>query len=460
MIRHRDVGVAERFCRLGHLLQCVLAVVRPRRVHVEVAAQVSQLDELGQGAVPGCSQLAGALAELRRDPRVAQLLVEVLLGSRGQHLAGLDVLDPVLRDREASLDGVLAEIDVVALRAREMLEQVSVRVGRDDAEVEDEPVVRDDRGLRLPVRLDLRDPRELREVLRQSCGVGGRGDDVEVLHGLGAEPRQRPELLGLRRLAQVVHGRDPQVLPDPPCRLGTECRQAQELGDAGRDALLALGQRLDLAGLDDLDDLGLDRLPDSREVLGLAGERLLCDRPGRRADLVGRPPVCQHAALLLPVELEELGKEVELLGHLRVPGHGRRHVTIIGTCWWSACRPTTSARTSRRWSPRWPTSCPTTAGFSSSTTTLPTAQEGSRTGSPTNGTTSSSCTGCARRGSGPPTWTASGERSGSAPTSSSRWTATSPTTRTTFHGWSPLRRTRTSCSARDTSSVGARGTGA
>src|ERR671910_19869 len=439
MIRHRDVGVAERFCRLGHLLQCVLAVVRPRRVHVEIPAQVSQLDELGQGAVPGCSQLAGALAELRRDPRVAQLLVEVLLGSRGQHLAGLDVLDPVLRDREASLDGVLAEIDVVALRAREMLEQVSVRVGRDDAEVEDEPVVRDDRGLRLPVRLDLRDPRELREVLRQSYGVGGRGDDVEVLHGLGAAPDRSGlgDLVARRVLAQYLDDRL----------------------DGGQ-ALLAPRQSLDLAGLDDLDDLRLDRLPDSREVLRLTGERLLGDRPGRRADLVGCPPVCQHAELLLPVELEEVGEEVELLGYLRVPRQGRRHVTIIGTCWWSACRPTTSARTSRRWSPRWPTSCPTTAGFSSSTTTLPTAQEGSRTGSPTNGTTSSSCTGCARRGSGPPTWTASGERSGSAPTSSSRWTATSPTTRTTFHGSSPLRRTRTSCSARDTSSVGARGTGA
>ena len=264
----------------------------------------------------------------------------------------------------------------MALRAREVLKQVSVRVGRDDAEIEDEPIVRDDGGLRLPVRLDLRDPGELREVLGEGGRVRGGGDDVEVLDGLGAppdrsglgdlvarrvlaqhlddrldcgqrpgkerallpwlrrllqrledpllglgaEPRQRPELLGLRCLAEVLHGRDPEVLPDPAGGLWAKGREPEKLGDAGRDALLPLGQRLDLAGLDDLDDLRLDRLPDSRQVLRLAGERLLGDRAGRRADLVGRPTVRQHPELLLSVELEEVGEEVELLGHLRVRG--------------------------------------------------------------------------------------------------------------------------------------------
>ena len=138
----------------------------------------------------------------------------------------------------------------------------------------------------------------------------------DPLLGLGAKAGERPELLGLGCLAQIVHGRDPEVLPDPPGGLRPQSREPQELRDAGRDPLLAFGQRLDLAGLHDLDDLRLDRLSDPREVLRLAGEGLLGDRAGRRADLIGCTTVRQHPELLLPLELEEIGQEVELLGHL------------------------------------------------------------------------------------------------------------------------------------------------
>ena len=50
----------------------------------------------------------------------------------------------------------------------------------------------------------------------------------DPLLGLGAEPRQRPELLGLRCLAQVLHGRDPEVLPDPAGGLRAQGREPEE----------------------------------------------------------------------------------------------------------------------------------------------------------------------------------------------------------------------------------------
>ena len=55
----------------------------------------------------------------------------------------------------------------------------------------------------------------------------------------------------------------------------------EEVDDARRDEAAALRQRMHLAVLDDLHDLGLDRLPDPRELLRLPVERELGDRRRR-----------------------------------------------------------------------------------------------------------------------------------------------------------------------------------
>ena len=86
-----------------------------------------ELDELRQRAVARRLELAAVLAQLRRDPRVAEERVDLLLGRERVHLAGLDLGDPVLGDREAAPHGRLAQRDVVVLRAGEVLEQVAVR---------------------------------------------------------------------------------------------------------------------------------------------------------------------------------------------------------------------------------------------------------------------------------------------------------------------------------------------
>ena len=62
-----------------------------------------------------------------------------LLGLVREDLARRGVLDAVLRDRELAADGLLAQRDVVLLRAGEVVEQVAVRLRRDDAQVEARP---------------------------------------------------------------------------------------------------------------------------------------------------------------------------------------------------------------------------------------------------------------------------------------------------------------------------------
>src|SRR4030095_1179308 len=106
------------------------------------------LDQLRQLAVARRDELTAVLAQLRRDERIAEEAVELLLALRGERLARLRVLHPVLRDRELVPHRGLAKRDVVILRAGEVLEEVAVGLGRDDTEVEPEAVLRDDRRLR------------------------------------------------------------------------------------------------------------------------------------------------------------------------------------------------------------------------------------------------------------------------------------------------------------------------
>ena len=148
------------------------------------------LSSTSSGSAPSraACELAHVLAQLGRDPGIAEPLVHGLFGLVREDLAGLGVLDAVLGDRELLADGLLTEGDVVRLGAGEVLEQVAVRLGRDDAEVEPKALVGDHRRLRVPLRHDLLDPGELGEVLRQRGRVAGRGDDVEVSHLLLEAP--------------------------------------------------------------------------------------------------------------------------------------------------------------------------------------------------------------------------------------------------------------------------------
>ena len=92
-----------------------------------------------------------------------------------------------------------------------------------------------------------------------------------------------------------------------------------------RDGRLALRQRVDLALLDDLDDLLLDRLADSLQLLRAPVERELRDRARRLPHPRRRAAVREHAEGLGSLELEEVGEQVELVRDVGIcgkRGHG------------------------------------------------------------------------------------------------------------------------------------------
>ena len=240
VVAHREVLVPERLRGAGHLLDRRLPV-RPGRVGVQVAAQVAALDEDRQLTAARGGQLAAVLAQLGRDVGVAEVGVELLLVGGRELLAGLGVRDRVLRDREAAANRVLAQRDVVVLRAGEVLQQVAVRLRRDDAQVEPEPVVRDHGRLRVALRDDAGDVVARGEVLDQRGGIGRGRDHVEVAEGLAAAAR-RARLGDLHRggmLPQLLDEleQDGQPVAEQAPRLA---RVLRLLGERRQDLLLAL----------------------------------------------------------------------------------------------------------------------------------------------------------------------------------------------------------------------------
>ena len=145
----------------------------------------------------------------------------------------------------------------------------------------------------------------------------------------GADPRVPAQLVRLGGGLQGGDGRDAELLPDPPRGLRPEPRQPHEDRDLRGHLGLPLGQRVDLAVVDDLDDLLLDRLADPLQLLRLAVERELRDGGRRLADPRRRLPVGADPEPVRPLELHQVGEQVELLREQFVPREFS-HVAIIG----------------------------------------------------------------------------------------------------------------------------------
>ncbi len=373
---------------------------------MQLAAEVSELDEGRQRAVACRGNLGRPLAKLRRNRLIAEVPVEAVLGRVRDDLTRLDVRDPVLGDREPAALRVLAERDVVVLRAREVLEQVAVALGGNDAQIEALSVVQDDRRLRVAARHHLGYPVALAERLDERRWIARRSDEIEVAHGLAptahaprfrdgdrgrvrlerggdaphrgkslSEEAPRLRLLadaGLERLQdllltaraharelakpavprrglQAVERRDAELRPDARGGLRPHTREPEEVDDTGRDEPPALGERVHLPVLDDLDDLRLDRLADAGQLLGLPLERELGDRDRRLTNPPCRAPVRDDLERLLLEDLREVCEQLELIRELAVSRQRLRHPAMIRTCLApsSASRPTTSARTSK-----------------------------------------------------------------------------------------------------------------
>ena len=165
-------------------------------------------------------ELAAPLAQLGRDPRQAEPLVDLLLGRAAQRLARRVVEDPVLGDVQAAAHGRLAQRDVVRLGAGEVLQHVAELVGLDDLEVDPHAGVGGHARAGVARRLDRLDERQLAQRAGQRGRVGRGGDDVDVLDRVGHAPQRARDLDALGGRVRAQGARRSGRRPAAPARAG------------------------------------------------------------------------------------------------------------------------------------------------------------------------------------------------------------------------------------------------
>src|SRR5207253_6996879 len=107
------------------------------RMHLQVAADVLDLDEARQTMLAGERDLATRFAQLRRHPVEAERVVDLLFGLARDPPRALE--QSVLVELVPLLLGDLAELDVVRLGSREILQGGGVGGGLYGAQVRLQP---------------------------------------------------------------------------------------------------------------------------------------------------------------------------------------------------------------------------------------------------------------------------------------------------------------------------------
>jgi hypothetical protein len=168
------------------------------------------------------------------------------------------------------------------------------------------------------------------EQRAEGLGLGGVVQRLQdPLLGLGAQAAEIAQPLLLGGGAQLVQRRHAELVPDARRGLRAETRQAHEQRDVAGHNVLAFRERVDLAVLDDLHDLALDRLADPLQFLGTAVQRELGDRAARLADPRRGAAIRGHTETVGALQLHQVGQQVELRRHVGVPRQCVRHASII-----------------------------------------------------------------------------------------------------------------------------------
>jgi hypothetical protein len=193
VVRHDDVLVAPRLRRRHELVERV-PTIRPVGVRVQIAAQIGRGHEARETASTDRFHLAVVLAQLGREPRQADRRVDVFLGRAGDPRSRRLVEHAVLAEPQPLAHRELAHAHVVILAPSEVLQRCAERLRLDDAEVDVQSRLVQDRSARRAFRDDLRRGRQAAEGLHDARGVARGHEDVDVLDCLAAAARRARDL--------------------------------------------------------------------------------------------------------------------------------------------------------------------------------------------------------------------------------------------------------------------------
>ena len=148
---------------------------------------------------------------------------------------------------------------------------------------------------------------------------------------LRAEAAQLAQAPGRGRLAQRLRRVDAELVEESPRSLGPEPREPGDRQQPRREALAELHRRRDLAGLDQVADLLLERRADAGELGDAPLARERGDRDGGVADDLRGVAVGEHAVDDGAVELVEVAELLERVRDLAV-ALGRHCTRLCPPC--------------------------------------------------------------------------------------------------------------------------------
>ena len=161
MVRDGDVGITERPRRLDHLRHGRLAVARVG-VHLQITADLLERHQRRQFMLARQRDLVAAFAQLRWYPIESQRGVDFLLRASADALRA--AVQPVFVQFQLFRLGDLAQLDVVRLRAGEILQRRTEAGRLDDSQVHLESAREPHRGAGVALRGDVCHFTELAEA--------------------------------------------------------------------------------------------------------------------------------------------------------------------------------------------------------------------------------------------------------------------------------------------------------
>ena len=196
MVRNRDVFVTQLARRFRHFFDGIFPVACCR-VHLQIALDVLQRQQVRQLVLLRCRDFAGVFPQLGRDIVQLEPRVNLFFGAPRHRLIALQRCQRVFIQRQSHVVRAPSQHHVVLLRAREIHQRRAKILFFEQAHVHLQPICQPEADLVLPMRQDLIDIRKFQDVFGERIhmflrreSVCQRHQQIQIAYGFFPAPQR------------------------------------------------------------------------------------------------------------------------------------------------------------------------------------------------------------------------------------------------------------------------------
>ncbi len=370
MIGNGDIFIAPFSRGLDHFL-CRVFSVAPGGVHVEITADILQLDDIRQLALSCRFHLTPVLTQHRRYVWQTELFEDLFLfGAANAFVIGIE--QSVLVQLESLLDGALPHADVMRLRPGEVVHRSTPCLDLDNPQIDLQIVLHANGRLCPALRQHGLDEGHGKKRFHGLLDVGRCGENVDVvddflhpaqaagishtfgvfleiaaelscdrhcpsqqiiatapaidldpfqdvLDGLLFESWNSEQLVRFTKRFQLFDRLNLESVVNFFCRLGTYAGNFDDLRQPQGNVLLQFLMKLNLPGADVLIDFAGQVFANARNVSQRPVHSQRLDVVGQASDVDRGPAVCAHTKGVCALNFQKIGNLIEDERNLKIP---------------------------------------------------------------------------------------------------------------------------------------------